>query len=195
MAQFVRIPLLLFTLLSMGKRNAVAPDTFWRPLAELDSTIVPMRCWTTGGVALRTGVKIEFGEVVGHWSKESFEHIVGDRVYIGDWILSTHYDGKQKKCVLTHKKQCYLRIRWHRGGQVDYHRQLAQDLLNDGLLPEASKEYVVHHIDGDSRNNTVRNLVVVTAAWHNWWTNRQRGRKRPGQGASSSAPKKRPACD
>ena len=28
-----------------------------------------------------------------------------------------------------------------------------------------------------------------------WWTNRQRGRKRPGQGASLSAPKKRPACD
>jgi hypothetical protein len=183
----------------MGRRNAVAPDTFWRPLAELERTTVPMRCWAREGVLLRAGVRVEFGEVVGYWNKQELVHTVGDRTYTGGWFPFTHYAGKQKgeakPCSLTDRKQCYLRMRWHKGGQVDYHRQLAQDLLNDGLLPEASKEYVVHHIDGDSKNNAVGNLVVVTAAWHNWWTNRQRGRKRPGQGASSSAAKKRPASD
>lgn len=49
------------------------------------------------------------------------------------------------------------------------HRQIAYNeiyLLNKDAYPLPFSKYVVHHIDGDKRNNNISNLMIVTPEEH-----------------------------
>ena len=58
----------------------------------------------------------------------------------------------------------YMRVNT-RVGQTDYeHRVIAERVLGRPL----KRDEVVHHIDGNKRNNTHSNLLICTNAYHRW---------------------------
>ena len=157
-----------------------------------------MKCWTVGGVTLGDGARAPYLGTIGSWRRSVVEgggcgelrFISGDS-YTGEWMPHSNYLGppghgvsaEVAPCVLTRGSEGrrYLKFRWlayknccrNQSGQIDYHRQLAQDLLQLQLPTDR----VVHHISWDYTDNSVANLEVVDKAWHDHVGNVRRGQQ------------------
>ena len=60
--------------------------------------------------------------------------------------------------MIASKRKVYSRIKSVRTGRAELlHRDMAAIMLGRALLPGE----VVHHLDGDARNNTPENLMVL----------------------------------
>ena len=164
-----------------------------QPLPHDADAPLAMHCWLQGGIVCSDGTHVPFRAIIGSWVRFDSDGVGalctvgGDDEYVGEWVpRSRHLDGPlatDQPCVLTRGSsgRQYCKFRWlaygncprGQSGQIDYHRQLAQDLL----VAHLPYDRVVHHKGWDNKDNRVSNLEVVDKRWHDFIGNQRRGER------------------
>jgi hypothetical protein len=66
----------------------------------------------------------------------------------------------------------YVKLGHDRHKRAIYEHRLMAEKAYGGPLPG---DAVVHHIDGDKKNNRNNNLLICSASYHRWLHNRMSG--------------------